>query len=213
MDLEDFSKRLKKFANSSYGGVGKLAERLGITQPQLSNYTSGNREPKASFLNSLAQIGCDVNWLLTGQVSGHKYIPLDEAEGNPVKEQIEYKIVASVPAGIAEVQDYDWYETAPLDYHPENHAFIKVDQEFGYSMMPTIAPGDLVLINFNVKPKNGDLVAARWDETKGALKIYSENPDIPNMAVLTSYNQAIAPIFVSKKKVKIYKVVLIKKNN
>lgn len=205
--------RLKLWTKEYCGSLSKLSQKSGIAYPQLSRYANDAAEPGTDILRKLYEMGCDINWLLTGQVSGHKYIPLDEAEKNPVKEQIEYKIVASVPAGIAEVQDYDWYETAPLDYHPENHAFIKVDQEFGYSMMPTIAPGDLVLINFSVKPKNGDLVAARWDETKGALKIYSENPDIPNMAVLTSYNQAIAPIFVSKKKVKIYKVVLIKKNN
>lgn len=204
----DIGQRLKEFALKEFLSVANLEKKLGMTPKALSQYVTGRNKPGPKLLGELKGLKCDIEWLLTGRSTS-----FDQAIQNHTTQRVEYKIVASVPAGIAEVQDYDWYETAPLDYHPENHAFIKVDQEFGYSMMPTIAPGDLVLINFNVKPKNGDLVAARWDETKGALKIYSENPDIPNMAVLTSYNQAIAPIFVSKKKVKIYKVVLIKKNN
>ena len=77
--------------------------------------------------------------------------------------------------------------------------------------MTLVAPGDLVLISFSAKPKNGDMVADRWDRTKGALKIYQEHPLDPSMLYLLSYNQAIPMIPVPRKTTTVYKVVLLKK--
>ncbi|MCE1188842.1 MAG: S24 family peptidase, partial [Ignavibacteria bacterium] len=105
----------------------------------------------------------------------------------------------------------DWWESDVIDFKPEDHAFLKIDEENGYSMMPLIRPGDVVLISFSQKPVDGDIVAARWDENAGAIKVYNESALDPNLIVLTSYNQVVAPIFLRKSQVRLYKVVLIKK--
>ncbi len=135
-------------------------------------------------------------------------------ESNPatLKNFYRYRIEATVPAGDGEMVLYDdWFESDVLDYNPNDHVFIRVDEEFGHSMMPLVSPGDLVLISFSAKPKNGDLVAARWDETKGALKIYQELPHDPSTIILLSYNQATPVIPIQKRSSRIYKVVLLKK--
>ncbi len=201
--------RLEEYFKTTGLTKKEFAEKLDVQNTHLNRYFIGESNP-VNLFDKLYEIGCDIDYLISGK-KGREYIPIHEAERNHFNEDKTYKIVGVIPAGVAEVTDHDWYETATLEYNPEDHAFIAVDEEFGFSMMPSINPGDLVLISFSAKIKNGDLVAARWDATKGALKIYSDNPEIPGMAVLTSYNQAVAPIFVSKEKAKLYKVVLIKK--
>lgn len=195
----------------------EVEARTGIRQSVINRWQRGEvGKPQRNTIRRLEE-GLGIK-IIDTDPNNIKYVkftrqllPTEIAEINHVPHKTEYKIVASVPAGIADVNDNEWYETVPLEYDPDTHCFIQVDEEFGFSMMPTIAPGDLILISFTQKVQNGDLVAARWDDTKGALKIYTDNPDIPDMAVLTSYNQAIPPIFVNKNKVRLYKVVLIKK--
>src|SRR5690606_24699037 len=112
--------------------------------------------------------------------SSVEYVPLEEAERNVYSSQTVYKIMGTVPAGIADLTEHnEWQQTDDLYYDPREHFYLTVDEEFGYSMMPLVSPGDLVLCT--IKPgaaRNGDIVAARWDDTKGALKILSVNPDI-----------------------------------
>ena len=66
-DKKAFGKRLKEFAVSKFKTIKSLGEELGIDPRNLSNYTSGQREPRAKFLSILAEHGCDINWLLTGK--------------------------------------------------------------------------------------------------------------------------------------------------
>lgn len=69
VDRVALGKRLKSFADT-VGGVGKLAELLGITQPNLSgSYISGKSVPGGELIARLMELGCDVQWLLTGSQS------------------------------------------------------------------------------------------------------------------------------------------------
>lgn len=91
--MEDFSikyfgERLKKFAKDSYGSVNNLANKLEMHPSALSNYTSGNREPKASFLKKLASLGCDINWLLTGKEGLEERILKLEGEMKKQREEL-----------------------------------------------------------------------------------------------------------------------------
>ena len=128
---------------------------------------------------------------------------------------LSYPVLGTIPAGLAEVKENnDWPEYEDLYYDPSNHFWLRVDNEFGYSMTPFINPGDLVL--FQIKPKkiiDGDLVAVRWDKTKGALKLYKEK-FIGNhkLIILSSYNAAEQPIILNEMEIEhIYKAILIKK--
>lgn len=184
-----------------------LARKLGITPQKVNYHLAEAAELDYDLYNEMKKVLVP----LTGHGERLTYIPISEAEKNG-KDLIKYKIFGRVPAGLAEVEEYpDWQESDDLYYDPRSHFYLQVDEEFGFSMMPLINPGDKVLISIDAKVKDGDLVAARWDGTKGALKIYKENPDIKDIIVLTSYNQAFEPLFLKKKDVKLFKVVLIKK--
>ena len=204
MDKKQAGLRLKKYLYETFPNMEEAADFLDTTVGSLRNsYFNGKSLPGAELLLKLLQKGCDISWLLGGNT-----------KLNELKDFVsqEYRVMGTVPAGKGETVDWsEWWESEVISYRPDDHVFIKVDPEFGYSMMPMIQPGDFVLISFSAKPQKGDLVAALWDETKGALKVYNENPSVPNIIVLTSYNQAVEPIFVPKEQVRMYKVVLIKK--
>ncbi|MDP4116318.1 MAG: S24 family peptidase [Bacteroidota bacterium] len=205
--------KLKQFCSTKFKTKKEFAAALGMSYENLYQYLEDKAKPGSDFIAKLAALNCDLNWLFS-QSDEYNYIPLDEASGIKESDRTFYKILGMVPAGKADANKYnDWFEVEDLYFDPKTHFYLKVDEEFGYSMMPIINPGDKVLVSMNSKVKDGDLVAALWDETKGALKTLTYNPDIPDTYVLISYNQAVAPIFVKKDKARIYKVVLIKKKN
>ena len=64
-DKEGFSERLKEVAIVQFGSIKNLSEKSGVAN--ISMYTQKNaREPRASTLAKLAEVGVDVNYLLTG---------------------------------------------------------------------------------------------------------------------------------------------------
>ena len=191
----------------------KLAEKLGISKRTLIKYESGENEISAHDLSKITKFcNADFSSFFTN-ISPAPSIPVHVAETVKQTYLHEYRIEASIPAGIAEIQERgEWYESEILDYDPRSHFFLQVDEEYGYSMMPVIEPGDLVLVSLTSKIKNGNIVVARWDQTKGAVKIFNESPNKKNIALL-SYNQAVPPIFLERHQAQIFKVVLIKKMN
>lgn len=65
MELGD---RIKEFAKH-YGNASKLAAALDMTPGTLYHYTNSNRKPGADILLKLCELGCNINWLLTGKGS------------------------------------------------------------------------------------------------------------------------------------------------
>lgn len=59
--------RLKEFGIKKYGNVKSFAEALGIKPPSLYNYFNDESKPGAEFIEQLMEMGCDINWLLTGE--------------------------------------------------------------------------------------------------------------------------------------------------
>ncbi len=195
--------RLREFATRNYETLAEFAKALDMKPQTLNSYLSGKIIPGGELLNKLAALGVNIKWLLNGS----EYKVPDDA-GN----SLTYRVLGKIPAGYKEFHDMsEWPELRALNYDPDTHFFLVVDEEFGYSMMPLVNPGDMVLVSTSAKVKNGDMVAAIFDETKGALKIFSENPKIPGAVVLSSYNQAIPPMFLRKDEVRLYKVVLLEK--
>lgn len=141
------------------------------------------------------------------------YAAFEEATKNSFKDIPIYKILGKIPAGRAELTEYnDWPENDDLFYDPRSHFWLVIDSEYGFSMTPFLQPGDMVLCSVNAKYQDGDIVAVRWDKTKGAIKILSHNPEVKNMLGLFSYNNAEKPIILTRDRVEqIYKIVNIKK--
>jgi transcriptional regulator with XRE-family HTH domain len=65
-DKIGIGERLREFANK-HGGITQLANRIGISQPRLSQYIAEAREISPDIFIKLNQLGCDLSWLLTGE--------------------------------------------------------------------------------------------------------------------------------------------------
>ncbi len=209
-------KRLKEFAESNFKSLTEFSKELGIGRENLYRYFNDTVSPGSEILQKLAVMGCDINWLLLGEFNvknylyenSVSYIPSDKAEINELPHFLEYAMLGTIPAGRAELVDLtDWVQKMVLDYSPNDHALLMIDKEFGYSMTPIIQPGDIALISFSKKPEKGRPVAARWDETKGAVKILNYDEKAPNVIWLHSSNSSEQPICVERNKVKLYPIV------
>jgi len=64
--MKEIGDRLREFANRM-GGITRLAELLNISQPRLSQFVNGSRDLNTRVLAKIAKLGCDINWLLTGE--------------------------------------------------------------------------------------------------------------------------------------------------
>lgn len=62
------AERLKQFAES-IGTKSELARKLDMSPQQLNAYISGRSKPGADIIIKLKEIGCDTDWLLTGERS------------------------------------------------------------------------------------------------------------------------------------------------
>ncbi|HPN38955.1 MAG TPA: S24 family peptidase [Melioribacteraceae bacterium] len=210
-------KRLKQFAENNFSSHTEFAKAIEIGRVNLYRYFNDTVLPGSEILQKLASMGCDLNWLLTGEfkvnsinkkIEDTVYIPIESAEINSLPRFLEYPFLGSIPAGNAEIVDLnDWVQKMVIDYSPNDHALLMIDKEFGYSMTPIIQPGDIALISFSKKPEKGRPVAARWDETKGAIKILNYDDKAPNVVWLHSSNSAEPSICVEREKVKLYPVV------
>lgn len=215
MENINIGENLRIFIEKNFKNLAEFAKIFGMSAQSLHKYLTNQRKPGAEILSKLSRLGCDINWLLTNQSqtliskSDFKYISIEEAEKITVPLPLSYPILGTIPAGMAEIVDYERFEYYDFDFNPQTHGMLKIDEEFGFSMMPLVGPGDICIISFYDKPKNGDWVAARWDETKGALKELAIDDDDPSKVILLSYNQTMRPLVKDINKVKLWKVPVI----
>src|SRR5574340_747124 len=77
----DVAKNLRKFSENNFNSFAELARRMNISPQTIQAYIDGRVYPGGPFLAKLSDLGCDINWLLTGKVSTDvKYVPIEEAE-------------------------------------------------------------------------------------------------------------------------------------
>lgn len=202
--VKDWIKRAKEAKISQ----AFLAHRLGMTAQNL-NY----------HLNESPELDLDIFNKIKNEIK--KFIDVQDYDSSIMEHReekqftVSYPILGQIPAGLAEVKENnDWPEYSDLYYDPRKHFWLQIDDEYGFSMNPFLKSGDLILCA--VPPfslKDGDLVAVRWDKTKGALKLYKEK-GVGNdkLIILTSYNASESPIVLKQNEIEqIYKVVNIKK--
>lgn len=180
---------------SKYNSQKDCANALGI---DVASFSRSLKSPTLKFITRLKKIGVPIN---------------DEILDNDWTENInilEYRIAGTVAAGINDVFDRtDSFEFKKIDFNPDHYFWLEIDPETGESMKPFLNPRDLVLCTDKEKIKTGDLVAALYDSSKGAVKFYSDKKDL---VILSSYNQIYQPLVFNKSEVKLFRVVLIFKS-
>jgi transcriptional regulator with XRE-family HTH domain len=61
--------RLRKFGLGRYGSIKEFAKAMRMSPPGLQQYLADKREPGTPVLQRLIKLGCDVEWLMTGQTA------------------------------------------------------------------------------------------------------------------------------------------------
>lgn len=197
----------------------KLAKKAKISQAFIASRLGMKAQNLNYHLNESPELDLDIYNKIKSELG--KLIDLSGVESEILEHReeksftISYPILGQIPAGLAEVKETnDWPEYSDLYYDPRKHFWLQIDEEYGFSMNPFLKSGDLILCAIPpFKLKDGDLVAVRWDKTKGALKLYKEK-GVGNdkLIILTSYNASESPIVLKQNEIEqIYKVVNIKK--
>lgn len=205
-------KRLKAFAEGNFESLAEFGRKFGKDRMFFTPYFNGSSLPGSEILIQLAELGCDVEWLLTGKRNtglvkekGVEYVAVDDALKSD-KLLFEFPIVADVPAGRSEINHHEWPEYIKIDIDPREHFALRIDEEYGISMAPYIEPGDILFCSFTRKFNDGDIVVARYDGTKGAVKRIFIHEQI----TLISFNPLESPIVINKKQLQqVFKVILI----
>jgi hypothetical protein len=71
--------KLKEFAKKKFGSIAALERELNKPAAYFQNYINGRSYLGGDILCQLSELGCDINWLLTGE-KGDKHI-IKEPEG------------------------------------------------------------------------------------------------------------------------------------
>jgi len=201
---EEISMRLKLWADSEFKRTTDLAQALEMSLGALSSsYLNGRSIPGGELLIKLANLGCDIEWLLTGRSRQQK----PAATGSAPAEAGSFPIVSSVGAGSIIPYDDIPYEYITLPYKGEA-VVLKVQ---GDSMAGLILEGDYVLVDLVKRPRQGHIVAVRTTSGEQMVKYYAGRTK--TTAMFYSQNAAYPPVTVELSDlVTVKKVVMILKN-
>lgn len=192
-----FGTRLKEFADQKFGSISAMSKAIGISQPNITRYVRGEVQPTKILFEKLLEVGCDLEWLLTG-------IPKNV---NVVQNQREFPLVSMIGAGSITPFDDQPPIMIPFPFH--GHGFVLKVQ--GDSMASLISEGDLVLVDLERRPKQGHIVAARTVEGEQFVKYLG--PYNEKSVLFYSHNAYYPPkSYMKEDLVTIKKVVYILKD-
>lgn len=173
-----------------------MSKAIGISQPNITRYVKGEVQPTKVLFEKLLAVGCDLEWLLTGQ-----------QKNKPPSTIREFPLVSMVGAGSIMPYDDQPPVMIPFPFLGEG-LVLKV---VGDSMASLINEGDLVLVDLIKRPKQGNIVAARTASGEQFVKYLGTQHE--DLVMFYSHNSYYSPIAYKKKEIiTIKKVVYILKD-
>lgn len=98
-DMDDFGGRLKKIRGIFNLTQTQIAEKTGSSAAAFGQYEKGEKIPGGKVLAGLAQVGVNINWLLTGQ-GLPKEVSLED------KLQILTEVISAVESFLKQAKKY-----------------------------------------------------------------------------------------------------------
>ena len=185
--LEAFGKSL---VGDDRGWKTRFAEKLEISSQQLSNILTDRDALGPAIREKLRALGCDTEWLMTGDEHKNKVAEEQFPYGKMMPVQVLGRIKAT-PEGKQVFEDIKEDLTVPYfrgNYFAliiENDSLINAP-EGDHSM--ELYPGDVAIFEVGRQPKNGDIVAVQMEQNNTRMvKIFKH--DGPNNAQLLSANK------------------------
>lgn len=210
---------LKEFRLSSY----QLQKQFNINSAIISNLKNGRtKTPNEDTIRQLEEsLGIKIDDSDPQNITYSRVQEFDLANAiEPVKSESRKTwpmvlgfVPASTDAGVTTYYE-ESIEEKPLEFDPLEYFWLRIDLKNGESMLPTIKPGDYVLVSRNEKVRDGDLVFVLFlDEPgdRGAVKQFSLAAFDPGIGIFSSYNQSHPAIVKKMASCRIYKVKLIEK--
>lgn len=182
MDIRDRFKALRHSLNISQS---EMSDLVGLSKNAWQSYELGKSTPGTYVYVSLQKLGFSVDWILSGNgpmhvcsadFSDYSFLPL-------------FKSVEDRDCG---TQSSEWvaFKTCwltALNVPPSNLAIVSAD---GDSMIPTVFPGDLLMVDISRRYICGDglymlnfcdqaIVERIQVELDGSVKLLSDNPLYP----------------------------------
>ncbi len=196
MNKIEIGQRLKEFVGQNFGSLSEFAAVLGVHPSSFqSTYLKGRSIPGGELLAKLAELGCDIEWLLTGKARVQQ----------PQAAKL-FPVVSAVGAGSVTPYDDIISEPIPMPYAGEG-VLLKV---VGQSMAALIQEGDLVLVDSKKKPKEGNIVAVRTKAGEQFVKYLGARSK--QSVMFYSHNSIYAPVtYQISDLVTVKKVVMILK--
>lgn len=208
MTKNDIGQRIKEFAEKKYRSVAELTRVLGVDKTYFTPYIKGKSILGGEMLSKLSDLGCDINWLLTGEGEA----PLSDEEEVLRKSKIsgamplyKYPVLAEVYAGppeFLEVQVISEYKS--FEYRAKNHHCFAVKVN-GDSMESTLPHGAIALVDMEASIIEDDIVIVKLNNGKQFIKRYhnvteelielsSDNPNYANKLIAKKDIEVIYPV-------------------
>ena len=160
--MTGIGKRIESAAAMA-GGVPSLAEKTGIAKTTIYGWIKGPGEPRASDLESIANcLELSLDWLIMGTGAPERSQGGKSDQANQTIAQFaanlvtipRYAIHASAGGGAVvlseEVEDYFTVSRDWLGRYLPKGAKAGIIEARGDSMEPTIADGDILLLDFSI---------------------------------------------------------------
>ncbi len=182
-DTEGIVSRLNAICESWFDGKPtQFAKALGMSYENLRQYLTGRNVPGNKIQARLRHIGIDPEYVLygVGHVPHRLHPDMVKMLSTPeVVREKQFRVRDSVPSGAAEfAKPTDVYQPWVIeDYSSADHIMLEVSAVMAEGMRPAINPGDRVSIARRAEIKDGDLVAARWTDDVGSIRIYRRADD------------------------------------
>lgn len=213
-DIEAIAARLNAICKSWFDGKPtQFAKALDISYENLRQYLVGKSPPGNKMQARLRHLGIDPEWVVygTGHVPDRLSPDIAKALTTPqVVREKQFRVRESVPSSAAEfAEPSDIYQPWVIeDFSSIDHVFLDVSESMAEGMRPVINPGDWVLIARKSEINDGDLVAARWSDDDGSIRIFRH---VDEKVGLWSINPSVEPLILPRKSLSLYKIVLIRK--
>jgi SOS-response transcriptional repressor LexA len=210
----EVAERMQAICEARFGGKPtRFAAALDISYSNLKQYFQARSLPGNTMQGRLRMLGIDPEWVLYGTGRSPLSTKSDLGKTLTTPQLLAdraFSVYDAVPRTTEDFQEpVDLFQPWTVeDFSTKVYVFIELTEEMAASMKPVLSAGDRVLISRLKQVADGDLVAARWDDGPGAIKIFR---DVDGKVGLWSINPSIEPLVLPKKSVSVYKVVLFRK--
>jgi repressor LexA len=171
--------------------MAAFGRALGLRPQELYRYLSGQIQPGNKLQSKLRDLGCDLEWLMTGKKKETPKHQIEFLEMELVKLPVfEYARAGSKTMMLAEKPSYFIASTKSKD----DSRFAVVVK--GKSMEPEIKDGELVVVSKKKEVKKGDVCLVVFEDGDACLRrVYFHDHSV----TLTSANDKDYPPGLHKK--------------